>query len=169
MGQRSFTRVREWSERGRHQHQTPHIHWRIHSFCWGRPLGAWKLWKMSSKWSLFCLPSSVCTTPDGALTGGQFVKGSLPQLLDLSNNQQRNPPHHVSFSPVHASPPGTLTAAAARRGPLVKLCCHTPWHLPPYLRSKCQNLRCWMFDFYLFMWCFCSPSLLNKFQNTLYT
>lgn len=62
------------------------------------------------------------------------------------------------FPPIHASPPGALTAAAARRGPLVKPCCHTPWHLPPYLRSKCQNHCRWMFDFYLFMWCFFSPT-----------
>ncbi len=70
--------------------------------------------------------------------------------------------HRVTspFPPIHASPPGALTAAAARRGPLVKPCCHTPWHLPPYLRSKCQNHHRQMFDFYLFKWCFCPP--LNR-------
>lgn len=99
----------------------------------------------------------VCVKLVRALTGGRCVKGPFPQPVVLSSNQQRNPLRHVSFPPVHASPPGALTAAAARRGPLVKPCCHTPWHLPPYLHSKCQNHRRWMFDFYLFMWCFFSP------------
>lgn len=105
-----------------------------------------------------------------ALTGGRCVKGPAPKPLVLSSDHQRNPPHHVSFPPVHASPPGGLTAAAAHRGPLVKPCCHTPWHLLPSLCSKCQNHCSWIFDFYLFMWCFISqpPSLLNNFQNIQY-
>lgn len=105
-----------------------------------------------------------------ALTGGRCVKGPVPKPLVLSSDQQRNPPHHVSFPRVHASPPGGLTAAAAHRGPLVKPCCHTPWHLLPSLCSKCQNHCSWIFDFYLFMWCFISqpPSLLNNFQNIVY-
>lgn len=57
-----------------------------------------------------------------------------------------------------------------RRGPLVKPCCHSRWHLPPYLHSKCQKRCRWLFDFYLFMWCFfpATPLLLNNFQTILY-
>lgn len=56
------------------------------------------------------------------------------------------------------------------RGPLVKPCCHSRWHLPPYLHSKCQKRCRWLFDFYLFMWCFfpATPLLLNNFQTILY-
>lgn len=71
----------------------------------------------------------VCSLPELWQVDGVFRDPS--HSLRGTRHQQRNPPPHVSAPQVHASPPGALTAAAARRGPLVKPCCHTPWHLPP--------------------------------------
>lgn len=94
-----------------------------------------------------------------------------PLLLCGDRRRRRNPLRH--FPPFFPSPPRFMhhhLALWQRRGPLVKPCCHSRWHLPPYLHSKCQKRRRWLFDFYLFMWCFfpATPLLLNNFQTILY-
>lgn len=94
---------------------------------------------------------------------GAVVTDPFPPPLVLSGDQREESAASLLHfpPPIHASPPGALTASAARRGPLVKPRCHSPWHLPPYLLSKCQKQRGWMLDFYLFMWGFFSSPPLH--------